>query len=164
MALRITDIRMDKLVSQSLCDATHYVLIGNNNEAGVEASFAYYFEQYIATHLEKTQPAINWLGVAELQHGDLHTLVKFLRKRIPCKCLDKKYKEVKSVTKMGICYNIECLLPGKQFPRSKILYCAGCDFGYCSRACQKAHWKKHKKYCKRVAKERAEFHAKQQQA
>ena len=164
IALKFTNIRMDKLVAYSVYEGTHYILIGHDRLAGVEASFAYYFEQFIATTLEKTQPAINWLGVAELQHCDLHTLVKFLRKRIPCKCLDEKYKEVKSMTKVGLCYNIECLRSGKLPARSEILYCERCGVGYCSTECQKAHWKLHKPYCNRVAREKAEFDAKQQQA
>ncbi len=176
-AVKFTDIRMDKLVSLTMwndaagmkklvsfcvCEGTHYILTGHDEEAHVKASFVYYFEEYIATHVEKTQPFINWHGVAELQHSDLHTLVKFLRKRIPCKCLDKKYNEVKSITKIGICSNQDCSLPERKVERKKILYCARCNVGYCSPECQRKHWPRHKKACKRVASERAEFDSKQQ--
>eukprot|EP00984_Skeletonema_dohrnii_P006570 scaffold2353_cov93-Skeletonema_dohrnii-CCMP3373.AAC.1 len=43
--------------------------------------------------------------MVELTEADLHTLVKYLKKNIPCNCLDKKYKEVKSITKMGKSYS-----------------------------------------------------------
>jgi hypothetical protein len=97
----------------------------------------------------------------ELIRSDLHTLVSFFRKRIPCKCLDEKYEEVKFITKIGICCNEFCTLPDRKVERSKILYCAQCDqVGYCSRACQKADWKEHKEICKAVADLKADFESK----
>lgn len=84
----------------------------------------------------------------ELMSCDLHTLVKYLRKNIPCNCLDKTYEEVKSITKMGVCWNVECSLPNRMVERSKMLYCSRCcDANYCSRECQKAAWSFHKKLC-----------------
>ena len=161
-ALKFTDNGMDKVVSRLLCEGAQNILDGDDRQARVEASFALYFEQFIAVYIEKTQPSINWHGVAELQFSDLHTLVKFLRKKIPCNCLDKKYNEVKSMTKMGLCSNLECFRSGKRVARSEMLYCARCGTGYCSPECQRKHWPRHKKACKRVASERAQFDAKQQ--
>jgi hypothetical protein len=93
----------------------------------------------------------------ELLYGDEHTLVRFFRKQIPCSCLDEKYNEVKSVTKMGICYNDDCPLPGHMAVRSKMLRCTGClndhYVSYCSRECQEADWPSHKKFCGKTAKE-----------
>ena len=98
----------------------------------------------------------------ELCSCDLHTLVSFLRKRIPCKCMDEKYEEVKTLIKMGLCSNPDCSLPDRKAERNKILYCARCDqVGYCSRACQKAHWKEHKEDCRKIADLKAEFDSKQ---
>ena len=86
----------------------------------------------------------------ELLEADEHTLIQFFRKQIPCSCLDEKYKEVKSIPKMGICYNPECPLPGRRAIRSKMFRCTGCidqHVSYCSRECQEANWATHKKFC-----------------
>ncbi len=84
----------------------------------------------------------------ELFQCDEHTLVKYLRQNIPCSCLDDKYEEVKSITKMGVCFNSQCNLPNREVERSKMLSCARCgDANYCSRECQKAAWPEHKELC-----------------
>ena len=140
--------------------STECILDGNDHQARKAASFAYFFEQQIAVYFEKTKPAVNWHGLAELHHGDLHTLVKFLRKRIPCKCLDEKYNEVKSVTKIGICCNTKC--SHRRVAQREMFCCDGCRFVcYCSPGCQKVDWPRHKEECKELARERAEFAAKQ---
>ncbi len=155
---------MKKLVSYVVWEGTHCILVGDPQDAGLSASHVFFFEQNIAVRIEKTKPmVISWHGAAELQNSDLHTLVKFFRKRIPCKCLDLMYKRVKSVTKMGLCSNVECFLSGKKVAQSEMFYCDRCrEACYCSVECQTAHWPRHKKWCKRVACERAEFYAKQQ--
>jgi hypothetical protein len=124
----------------------------------IEASFACYFEQLIAFNM-KTAPMIDCHSIGELQMSDINTLVNYFRKRIPCKCLDKRRKEVKSVTKMGRCCNPTCSLPDRQVERKKMFRCTGCSsMYYCSYECQKAHWKSdHKKICKAVADLKAEF-------
>ena len=79
---------------------------------------------------------------------DEHTLVSIFRKRTPCKCLDKRYKEVKSIVKMGTCDNLSCPRPGGKTERSKLMKCEQCRMvDYCSIECQKAAWASHKKYC-----------------
>ncbi len=90
----------------------------------------------------------DWGKVYELLRADEHTLVSFFRKRIPCKCLDKRYEEVKSITKIGICHNPDCSLPDRKATRSKMLYCTHCRrTNYCSRECQVDHWQRHKSKC-----------------
>ena len=78
-----------------------------------------------------------------------HTLVSFLKKRIPCSCLDEKYEEVKCITKLGICCNPQCPLPGGITTRSATKCCNRCRWAanYCSEACQKAAWPAHKADC-----------------
>ncbi len=155
--------KLGRLVSCYVQIATNCILAGEVQGARVTSSFAYFFEQHIAVYCEKTQHMMKWPRIAELHFGDLHTLVKFLRKRIPCKCLDKKYKQVKSMTKMGVCGNPACSLPDRKVAQNKMSYCSGChELCYCSNACQKVDWPRHKVECKRVAREKAEFDAKQQ--
>lgn len=76
-----------------------------------------------------------------------------------CKCLDKKYNEVKSMTKMGRCLNLECTLPGSMVAKSEMFCCVGCrQVFYCSPECQRSHWKcGHKEDCKLMAREKADF-------
>ena len=79
---------------------------------------------------------------------DEHTIVSFFRKRVPCKCLDKKYKEVKSIVKMGLCGNQSCPLPNREVECSKLMYCSKCFTArFCSSECQKAAWPLHKEHC-----------------
>lgn len=156
---------MKKLVSFSVWEGTYHILVEDDRQAaGVSASFVSFLEQNIAACIEKTKPmVISWHAAAELQFSDLHTLVKFFRKRIPCKCLDKIYKRVKSMTRMGMCSNNECFLSGKKVAQSEMFYCDRCrEACYCSAACQTVHWPRHKELCKIFAREKVEFDAKQQ--
>jgi hypothetical protein len=130
------------------------------NGARAGAYFAQYFEQFIAVYLNETQSNINWSKVIELERGDERTVFSYLRKNIPCSCLDEKCKEVKHMTKMGICWNQQCSL--HKVERSKMLSCTGCYANYCSHACRKADWKNHQEQCSRISACRAEFDANQQ--
>lgn len=138
------------------------LVLGENDlrNASIHASLAYYFEQYIATHLEKTKSSMDLPKLCEMIKfkSDSRTLLSFFRKRIPCKCLDEKYKEFKSVIKTRCCCNSKCSLPGSKVERNKTLYCSRCNqVCYCSRECQKADWKEHKEYCRAVAERKAVF-------
>ena len=146
-----------KILSYCLALGTQYNLDGKAVAVRMY-SYTSFFEQYIAVELEKTQPMVEFHKVIDVL--DSRAMVSFFRKRIPCKCLDKKYKEVKTITTMAFCCNEECSLPDRKVERNKILYCSGCDqVCYCSRACQKAHWKEHKEICREVADLKAEFDA-----
>jgi hypothetical protein len=152
-----------------LSRGVQYLLSGNVIAAQCNAVFAYYFEQYIETTLHKTRAVIDFLTMYELRQADQRTLVRFFKKRIPCYCLKKKYKEVKSVTKMSICMNSDCSHNaatvgarfGARVERSKTLRCTRCEQAfYCSRACQKAHWFAHREDCDDIAEKKAAFAAK----
>mmetsp|Transcript_3126 Transcript_3126/g.4809 ORF Transcript_3126/g.4809 Transcript_3126/m.4809 type:complete len:273 (+) Transcript_3126:106-924(+) len=152
--------KLESIVSILSAIGTDSFLGEDNGSTRVHAALACHFEELLAVSVRQTQAHINWTKIVELLHCgvDEHTLVKFFRKRIPCHCLDEKYKAVKSVKKMGYCRNVNCSLPGRKVERSKMLCCTGCgDANYCSIGCQRADWKSHRKYCGNIAEEKAAF-------
>ena len=163
--------KMEIAISSLLSTGTQYVLEDKYDSARDFATFARYFEQYVAVQVHQTRALMHWPKLIEIyiagnpvdghKHlSDLHTLVKFFRKRISCHCLDAKYEEVKDVTKMGWCFNLQCNL--LRVERSKTMYCDRCrSVTYCSRECQTSHWAQHKPGCDKAAAAKAEFDAKQ---
>ena len=61
--------------------ATKQFLIGKTDTAGVDASYAYFFEQHKAVELSNMKSKIDFMN------ADRPTLAIFLRERIPCACL-----------------------------------------------------------------------------
>ncbi len=154
--------KLESIVSIFSAVGTEAFLRGDINSAQLYAALTCHFEELIAVYIGKTKALVNWTKILELDRADDHTLAKFFRKRIPCHCLDEKYKEVKSVKKMGMCYNLNCSQPGRKAERSKMLCCTRCGAAnYCSIECQKNDWKKHKEICANIAEEKAAFQAKQ---
>ena len=154
-----------KIISCNVAFGTDQLLLENDNAADEVAHsasyYAYFFEQYVEVHFEKSRPTMNWQQILELHYADEHTLVSFFRKRIPCKCLDKKYKAVKSVIKMGVCANPSCSLPDRNAPRASMFSCAECHSTcYCSTECQKAHWPFHKGPCKHICRRSSQLYSK----
>mmetsp|Transcript_19180 Transcript_19180/g.32680 ORF Transcript_19180/g.32680 Transcript_19180/m.32680 type:complete len:276 (-) Transcript_19180:630-1457(-) len=142
---------MECVSSTFLLLGTEYLLEGNNKAASHYASLAYCFEQHITCNLRKERLTMSWAKMNELYfEPDEHTLVSFFKKRISCSCLDSKYKEVKSLKKLGICYNFNCPHPGRKVERSLTKCCSLCRrVNYCSRECQVENWKMHRLYCPR---------------
>ena len=146
--------KLQSVISYFLARGTDHILEGDyKNPLAIYVSF---LEQWVA--IEHTTQAkcnwgkflalCNWSQIGELPGADNHTLVSFFKKRIPCNCLEKRHKEVKSITKIGICHNLSCSLPDRKASRSKMLYCTQCRIAnYCSRECQVADWPEHKNYC-----------------
>ena len=146
--------KMELVLSLFLSFGTQNYLDGNHRDSRYYATVARYFEQHITVKLKQSQAKQNWPKLNEISVSDLHTLVKFFRHRIPCSCLDEKYEEVKSITKVGFCYNAECKfcfnLKGEGMERSKTKYCSQCRcVTYCSRECQVACWTDHKPLCEK---------------
>jgi hypothetical protein len=139
-----------KFISLHLLSAgTDCLLEGDTKAASHHASIAYCFDQHVACNLRKDRPTMNWPKMNELYFDpDEHTLVSFFKKRISCSCLDDMYEQVKSVKKLGICYNINCPLPDRKAERKIMTPCLLCRrVNYCSRECQEDNWQLHKKYC-----------------
>jgi len=103
--------------------------------------------------------------ILEIREADEHTVVRFYQKRVPCSCLDEKYKEVKHIAKMGMCSNPECTIPGRMVERKGMLHCIRCrEVYYCTRECQVAHWPAHKDFCNVCFDRKAAFKARQKAA
>ena len=137
--------------SMYLMYGTQSILKGKWTVARSFAFLAYHFEDFINVHRDENKGNTTLLLQDDLLYADEHTLVKYLRKNIPCACLDKKYKEVKSVTKMGLCCNSDC--SQHMVKRSSMLFCDRCRYvSYCSRSCQKADWPWHKEFCDHICK------------
>ena len=162
--------KLNWIASRFTKQGTNEILDGYYHTAARSAVFSSFFEQCAVikeytkdqTHSSEClnwadfDRLCNWNKIFELYLGDDHTLMSFLRKRIPCKCLDKKYKEVKWITKIGLCCNEDCSLPGNKTARGEMLSCTQCRrASYCSRECQVAHWPSHKEFCVAAANMRA---------
>ena len=151
-----------RCMSFFLCMGTQHVLEGHYDHARDYAAYARHIEQHIALHLKQTQALHNLPKIKETFNADMHTLLKFLQRRIPCSCLDGKCEEVKSITKLGVCYNPQCHIPYAKVERSNTRYCSRCRCAtYCSRECQEFDWSRHKHWCDNDAAVKAEFEAKQ---
>ena len=75
--------KLELVISDFVCSGTQHILDGDKSTAEIDACFACYFEQQLAATLNKVP---NMAKVIELYNGDEHTLIKYLRKRIPCPC------------------------------------------------------------------------------
>eukprot|EP00985_Skeletonema_marinoi_P003983 scaffold1742_cov150-Skeletonema_marinoi.AAC.2 len=140
--------KLKMLVSFHLYMATQSVLEGEMIVAKTYAAMAFHLEECLAISFDKTRATLTGAKLLELHRGDDNTLVQYLRKNIPCQCLDAKYEQVKSITKIGFCCNDQCSLPNRRVERRSMVYCTRCrDANYCSRECQEAAWPFHKKQC-----------------
>lgn len=150
--------KMEFVVSFLVSSGTSKALEGKIKIASKFAALSSYFEQYVQVDLLNTRAFPGWAKIKELYSADVHTLVSFLRRRIPCFCLDEKYKEVRSIPKIGLCCNSECPLPGGMTERSLTMCCSRCRAAnYCSRECQVAAWQGHKGECAFYADLKSKF-------
>ena len=136
------------IISHFLSEGTKCLLRGDVQTARGNAYFANFFEQTL--NFMDNEKMINGPKLLRLHSADEHTLCSYLRNRIPCSCLDEKYKEVKSVIKKDMCWNIECKQPNRFEVDSKsMMICSRCRQAcYCSCECQEMDWRaRHKMNC-----------------
>ena len=108
----------------------------------------YHFIQDTSSAIINKGSQPNCTRVVELYDSDEHTLVSYIKKIIPCNCLDEKYKEVRYISKTTRCYNENCSLPRGVVEQSKATCCSKCrQATYCSRSCQVQDWPRHKIVC-----------------
>ena len=138
--------KIELVASNWVANGTTSLLHGETDTARTYAAYAFFIQKYFSVMNGSTFVPFS-AKVEDLFYADEHTLVSFLRKHIPCSCLDKKYKEVRSTAKMSGCYNEHCSLPDRKVERSKANPCSRCRSAYyCSRECQKADVS-HSLYC-----------------
>ena len=149
------NVHVQWIKTHFVSEGTKSLLRGDIDAARCNASVTWWFDTLFS--LFKIQggnfdidlsPSMKSMKCTELGYADEHTLCSFFRKRIPCSCLKKMYKEVKSVTKLRLsnfCSNKGC----KQHLEKKTMMCCSlCRHAtYCSRKCQKADWTAHKINC-----------------
>ena len=111
--------------------------------------FSEWIQQYVACALHNSVPLYYKARILELRFADERRILGFLKKRIPCSCLDELYAEMKHLPKMGLCGSLNCSHPDRKVEISKMWSCEACRRGhYCSKECQTDHWLSHKEDCK----------------
>ena len=140
-------IHCEWIISHFISEGTRCLLRGDVQAARGNAYFACCFEQL--KNLMAKGRMLNAPKLTKMFNADEHTLCSYFRNRIPCSCLCQMYKEVKSVTKTDMCWNIKCKQPDRfKVDRSVMTCCRRCRQAcYCSSECQKMDWSRHKSYC-----------------
>eukprot|EP00985_Skeletonema_marinoi_P027876 scaffold23502_cov117-Skeletonema_marinoi.AAC.4 len=119
--------------------------------------FSESLNQHVAFYYMGSQPLMYVAKIVDLIWAEERRTISYLKKRIPCKCLNEKYKAVKSLPKMYTCCNKTCSLPDRSVNLSAMMTCGGCRREhYCSEECQAAHWEDHRDACKGWRKWNAE--------
>ena len=111
--------------------------------------YAEWIHQYIASSLNKSAPLMYKARLEEVYFAGVRRIISYLKKRIPCSCLDALYNKVKPLPKMGLCGSLNCSHPDRKVEISKMWSCEACRRRhYCSEECQADHWLSHKEECK----------------
>eukprot|EP00984_Skeletonema_dohrnii_P012312 scaffold4982_cov92-Skeletonema_dohrnii-CCMP3373.AAC.3 len=127
---------------------------GDNNDGRrflvvSSVTFSELIHQHVAFALHKYVPAMYSARLNELLHADNRRIISYLRKRIPCSCLNVHYNVVKHLPKKGICCFLDCSHPSRKVELSKMWSCGSCRREhYCSETCQAAEWSCHREDCK----------------
>ncbi len=94
--------------------------------------------QYVAYMHKKSVPGIYEARLRELVHADERRLIGYLKKRIPCSCLNSTYNAIKHLPKNGRCCSDSCSLPDRKIKLSKMWSCEACRRQhYCSKSAKR---------------------------
>eukprot|EP00984_Skeletonema_dohrnii_P003637 scaffold1230_cov97-Skeletonema_dohrnii-CCMP3373.AAC.13 len=112
-------------------------------------AYSEWIHQYVAFALHKSMPSVYSARLNELVNADERRIISYLKKRIPCSCLNSSYNAVKHLPKKGICCFPGCSCPERKVELSEMWSCEACRREhYCSEECQAANWSRHRKDCK----------------
>lgn len=80
----------------------------------------------------------------DLIYGNERDVIRFLKKRVSCSCLNDLYKQTKKkLPKVGMCNGCQ-----KKKKRKDLMICNTCRVAqYCCVGCQKQDWPDHKRTC-----------------
>ena len=139
----------ERLVPLLLCMGTNYLL--KNEERFNVMALAVAIASLFAKHSFKERELYTSRESAEklrdLSGGHERETVRFIMKRIPCKCLNKRFSRVKSQLKVGVCQHC-----WKEMERKHLLLCGRCRiYHYCSVECQRAGYDVHKVWCRNLS-------------
>ena len=111
------------------------------------AAFSEWIHQYIAHDHHKSLPTLYSARLNELLFADERRIISYLKKRIPCSCLNSSYNVVKHLPKHGLCCFSGC--SHIKIELGRMWSCEGCRREhYCSETCQAAEWSCHREDCK----------------
>jgi MYND finger len=139
------------LIKMAYAKATDYVIRGDYATARYDCWFAANLELLRAKMSEDEeamlQYAANYKDLCLRNRTERDTIVN-LTKLIPCSCLKQVTKQAKKWQATD-----RCQFCGVEGSQDKFLVCSACKVsGYCSRDCQRAHWKAgHKTACMLLA-------------
>lgn len=147
-------------ISSALISLGTDILLAEDDERGVfdcstAIGLSEHIKQHLACNVYESQPFCYHARVHDLLNADIRRCVSYIKKRVPCSCLDEKYKEVKALPKMGTCRYPKCSHPQSKVALSKLLSCERCRRQhYCSEECHAADWQRHKEKdnCKQWSK------------
>ncbi|KAK1744340.1 hypothetical protein QTG54_004873 [Skeletonema marinoi] len=110
-------------------------------------AYSEWIHQYVACELHKSVPAVYSARLNELIYADKRRIISYLKKRIPCSCLNSSYNVVKHLPKKGLCCFSGC--SHIKIELGRMWSCEGCRREhYCSETCQAANWLHHREGCK----------------
>jgi len=110
-------------------------------------AYSEWIHQYVACELHKSMPTVYSARLNELIYADKRRIISYLKKRIPCWCLNSSYNLVKNLPKHGLCCFSGC--SHIKIELGRMWSCEGCRREhYCSETCQAADWLHHSEDCK----------------
>jgi hypothetical protein len=131
------------LVAISFAMAADWVLKRDYKMARIAAKNGLFLDLVGAR--QDTEFTRKWAQEEKKLHSD-RGLICWLCKKIPCPCLNEARREAReNLPNTGPCCGPGC---GMIVPKTELMKCSGCQVSeYCSRDCQKTHWKTHKEVC-----------------